>query len=1471
MNEAKSSSLDAETFKTVYAEERTAIRNRRSKLLYDDGTRNDPKKLPEQLVGLALSGGGIRSATFCLGFLQELHRLKLLRVFDYMSTVSGGGYVGAWWSAWLARNVGGARAHPEDPEFKDGDILHPATFVSRIKRGEEPLCKALRAQMRRKNTYELLAKTKDESEPSPELLKALIVELNEFLKTSAPVQTVKRPDVEEIPEPPIADDSPENQWFNRRRLEKAFPYELQDIFPPGERIEPNRRFPKPTGKKESEGSLLAWEDPIHHLRLFANYLTPRKGALSADTWRAVSVIIRNLVLTWLILLPILMAVMLLGHTYFFLNPWSQEVYRNWQPVSINFILIPVVGLLIWIVIMAIAWLMCHRDNSSTMDTIAQLASLAALIFLVGFAVPFIPGLNQLTSIMDVFPERARTPVFWGWIGLILIVVAGMWVSGTGGFDSSRDDPTARLLWRREARRNRFSRAQAQLLVAAAVIAVVLSLTWISCFSLSTNFKGLTSLHIPLAVFPALIALAGSIFTAVRATPVVNEERVAIRDVSTGSRIIFAVTPGLVIFVLALLSAKAARYVLLTFWTNYGYYAPDMLSSPGFMLQGFTLVAIIFCMALAVYELTDEAWSKLSALTIPVVVFICLSMIDLSWWVQALSFSVSGNKSILFAVTGLMALVTTAIVFLKVFPREEKSRQVVIAGISGWGAKLNRFRPKKLHLTAESVLGILSFVLTLSFLFFLTGLGYVSGKSIYITANKETGGTDAQTNLYVAAILSFVSLAGGFILFRLCVRRRPGNYRHFCLALKRPKLVARSEALWGVAALCLIFPLSMICLGHFLVHKLLKTPCHDAETLKVIGFATLITVVLGILILLKGLVVRKRLLQNQPATEEGPQIRLYSILDRIGVSTNYWRPVSILLAIVSLSSPLFVVPVSQRLPAPFPFTVEMGGSYRANGILLGLALLINLPLLGLSFLEASPPICDPDQPRNRLRWFYRNAILWALAFFCVSLLLVAGGLVSTFATHVSHIPLNKGLTPILLPAATACFLFVVFEMWFGQEENRRSLWLIASAYFGCALLFFVQLLPSSYSDPVTIILGLLAGACVWVGALGWMVDPNSVSMHQFYRSRLVGAYLGASNLLRRKQGDKEITENVFGDDLPLESLANPSRGAPYHLINTTLNLVGGRDLATAQRSASSFILSQKFCGSRRTGYRPTSLYMNGQLSLGTAIATSGAAVSPNMGSKKPTAALAMLMTLLNVRLGYWAPTPNKEAWKLSQPRLWPFYLIREFLSQTNDVSTYCYLTDGGHFDNTGLYSLIERGCRYIVLVDCGADPHAKFQDLGEAIRRCRIDFGTEIDLSLDNFMGARSNVQHCVVAGTVTYSCAHINKLEGTELEEEIEEHKKLRTGTILYIKPSIVKGVSADVRQYSLENDDFPQQTTANQWFDEAQFESYRQLGQLCAGNTFDIEHVREFAEKPRLSPQVVGDLFETITRAASTGATATP
>lgn len=497
-----------------------------------------------------------------------------------------------------------------------------------------------------------------------------------------------------------------------------------------------------------------------------------------------------------------------------------------------------------------------------------------------------------------------------------------------------------------------------------------------------------------------------------------------------------------------------------------------------------------------------------------------------------------------------------------------------------------------------------------------------------------------------------------------------------------------------------------------------------------------------------------------------------------------------------------------------------------------------------------PRRSPVGVRHWLPW---ELVLLAVAqffiiLFAVSIVLVQSPNVIADVGHWLLKDATRNLTAYVLFGIGFSLMYLLVELWLGAGRNTRSLGLLTGVLVVLGVLLSISYVEwdraREFSEGNQWLLrmhaafGLVTALLSWTIAIGWTVDPNMLSLHTFYKARLTRAYLGASNP-RRHRSQRRIREAVVGDDIPLAELRNCRCGGPYHVINATLNLVGGRDLATAQRSAANFILTQNYCGSLRAGFRPTNGFMGGMMMLGTAVSTSGAAAGPNMGAKTPTAALAMLMTLFNVRLGYWAPTPNQGAWDSTQARLWPFLTLREFLSQTNDLSSFCYLTDGGHFDNTGIYALVERGCRCILLIDCGTDPAPCFADLGDAIRRCRIDFGTEFDLDVGPVTttgkGADRRAPAHYVAGTFTYSETHYRFIKETrrsmqgapadakEQTDSIEE----RTGYIVVVKPVLTGSETVDIRQYGLENDKFPQQSTSDQWFDEAQFESCRKLGEM--------------------------------------------
>jgi hypothetical protein len=293
------------------------------------------------------------------------------------------------------------------------------------------------------------------------------------------------------------------------------------------------------------------------------------------------------------------------------------------------------------------------------------------------------------------------------------------------------------------------------------------------------------------------------------------------------------------------------------------------------------------------------------------------------------------------------------------------------------------------------------------------------------------------------------------------------------------------------------------------------------------------------------------------------------------------------------------------------------------------------------------------------------------------------------------------------------------------------------------------------------------------------------------------------------------ERLFPD--AFHKMSNHLR--PLHLVNTTLNLVAGDDLAWQERKGAAFGISPLYSGNPALGYRPTRVYGGpAGVSLGTAVAISGAAASPNMGYNS-SPALSFLLTLFNVRLGWWLGNPKKPSYTAKNPSNTLFTVLDEAFGLTDDRHDYVYLSDGGHFDNLGLYEMVLRRCRCIVVSDAGADPDFGFEDLGNAIRKIRIDLGVEITIThMGLFPRSKKDPSHpkyCAVA-KIGYS-----QIDGEGVDD----------GLLLYLKPAFYGDKEPkDVYNYASTYAAFPHQSTGDQWFSESQFESYRQLGFFAAG-----------------------------------------
>jgi hypothetical protein len=357
---------------------------------------------------------------------------------------------------------------------------------------------------------------------------------------------------------------------------------------------------------------------------------------------------------------------------------------------------------------------------------------------------------------------------------------------------------------------------------------------------------------------------------------------------------------------------------------------------------------------------------------------------------------------------------------------------------------------------------------------------------------------------------------------------------------------------------------------------------------------------------------------------------------------------------------------------------------------------------------------------------------------------------------------------------------------------------------------------------------IVGMALFSVLMSFFININKFSLHAMYRNRLIRAYLGASR--GEQRSPNPFTGFDPGDNFPMAELA-PQQGPmqkPMHVVNIALNLVRGTNLAWQQRKAQSFTVSPLHCGSaaNNLGYRRSSEYgknpaVGQAITIGTALAISGAAASPNMGYHS-SPAVTFLLTLFNVRLGWWLGNPG-EAGRTTYSRSCPEFAVGPLLAEafgfTDDRKRYVYLSDGGHFENLGLYEMVLRRCHVIVVSDAGCDQRSGFADLGNAIRKIRIDLGVEIELDVDSLRQKngtnRSQWHHAI--GAIRYDIVDPGAPKGL----------------LIYLKPSLTGGEPADVLDYAGRHPDFPHESTADQFFDESQFESYRKLGAHIVDEVF--------------------------------------
>lgn len=326
----------------------------------------------------------------------------------------------------------------------------------------------------------------------------------------------------------------------------------------------------------------------------------------------------------------------------------------------------------------------------------------------------------------------------------------------------------------------------------------------------------------------------------------------------------------------------------------------------------------------------------------------------------------------------------------------------------------------------------------------------------------------------------------------------------------------------------------------------------------------------------------------------------------------------------------------------------------------------------------------------------------------------------------------------------------------------------------------------------------AGFAILVG-VAWLVDANALSLHGYYRDRLQDAFFPAMPTPPAKPAPS------LSDLLPIHT------GGPLPVVNATVAGTNDAGMSRRGRPAGPFTLTPIQSGSEYLDYADTAKLEAAQMECdaATAMALSAAAVAPQAGRVTGGRVAVFFKALLNARTGRWMPAPRHVLSGKTVPRPDGWHALKEMFGSFTSLSRrpLILVSDGGHWENLGVLSLVHRHCPLILAIDAEADPEMGFNGLGIATMLSRLDAGTELRVDTSRLKpGANGRSPKHFRFGTLDYS-------DG-------------RRGTLLYVKATLSGDEPPDVLTYAAANPTFPHETTADQFFSEAQFEAYRALGQ---------------------------------------------
>ncbi len=502
---------------------------------------------------------------------------------------------------------------------------------------------------------------------------------------------------------------------------------------------------------------------------------------------------------------------------------------------------------------------------------------------------------------------------------------------------------------------------------------------------------------------------------------------------------------------------------------------------------------------------------------------------------------------------------------------------------------------------------------------------------------------------------------------------------------------------------------------------------------------------------------------------------------------------------------------------------------------------------LADMQSPTPALIQYSARRVFEWFFGRVLFWIIVLVVIGSLPLVSGYIN-YSLGGVWTALGLGIT----------LAGQVLNRFRGNTRLTQITIIIGAALFAYGILLVGHRLALTFMEGEVMQRSVIGAAVIAALIGGWFVNTNHIGLHRFYRDRLMEAFLPDAATLR---GDVNSAATGANERKLVDCWNGAWSKGPYQIINANAVLTNSKRRKYRLRGGDNFILTPEFIGSSATGWYRTADTANTDLTLASAMAISGAAANPRgaAGGRGLTRStfVSLAMSLLNVRLGYWIPNPRHGVPSLLMRRpnhFWPGGAYAAIRGGYTETARWLEIADGGHFENLAIYELVRRRCGLIIVCDGGQDNASSYSDLVTAVQRIGQDFGATVHFDMQvrktdkNGFETSSPAQMIASANLTDYP-------KGAEFAEKGYFVGRIdygarggkgwpRTGILIYMKSALIKDLAIGAKGYRGAHHDFPNESTGDQFFDEEQFEAYREVGyRICEQMIGELELTKLFGK----------------------------